>query len=189
MVTIVPISGGAAGDARQFKQTWQFLGNKILSDSAVAIAMSGDFQVGTGVRSGWFPVGMPRKVTRSRGNVVYEFDGESALKVYRMYLGPLADRLPAVGVQFPFGIVDESMRLGEDPILRAPMALSDQDGSVTFAGEVPEGVTMILTTGGLSRELVGSFRGRGQTSRDRYGRHHPCNGVLLLMHGPEDPPG
>lgn len=150
----VPISGGAAGDARQFKQTWQFIGNKILSDSAVAIAMSGDFQVGTGVRSGWFPVGMPRKVTRSRGNVVYEFDGEPALKVYRMYLGPLADRLPAVGVQFPFGIVDESMRLGEDPILRAPMALSDQDGSVTFAGEVPEGVTMILTTGGLSESLL-----------------------------------
>jgi hypothetical protein len=150
----IPISGGAAGDARQFKQTWQFVGNKIVSDSAVAIAMTGDFSIGTGVRSGWFPVGMPRKVTRAIGNVVYEFDGEPALRVYRMYLGPLADKLPAVGVQFPFGIVDESMSLGEDPILRAPMALSEQEGSVTFAGEVPEGVTMILTTGGMSESLL-----------------------------------
>jgi hypothetical protein len=150
----VPISGGAAGDARQFKQTWQFVGNKIVSDSAVAIGMSGDFHVGTGVRSGWFPVGMPRKVTKAVGNVVYEFDGEPALAVYRMYLGPLADRLPAVGVQFPFGIVDESLSLGEEPILRAPMALNEQEGSVTFAGEVPEGVTMILTTGGLTESLL-----------------------------------
>jgi hypothetical protein len=150
----IPISGGAAGDSRQFKQTWQFIGNRVLSDSAVAIAMSGNFQVGTGVRSGWFPVGMPRKVTRARGNVVYEFDGEPALTVYRRYLGPLAYKLPAVGVQFPFGIVDETLHLGEDPILRAPMALNEQEGSVTFAGEVPEGATMVLTTGGLSESLL-----------------------------------
>jgi hypothetical protein len=97
---------------------------------------------------------MPRKVTRARGNVVYEFDGEPALAVYRKYLGPLADRLPAIGVQFPFGIVDDSLRLGEDPILRAPMALSEQEGSVTFAGEVPEGATMVLTTGGVGESLL-----------------------------------
>lgn len=150
----VPISGGAAGDNRQFKQTWQFIENKVMSNSAVAIAMTGNFQVGTGVRSGWFPVGAPKKVTRARGNVVYELDGESALAVYRRYLGPLASKLPAVGVQFPFGMVDEELRLGEDPILRAPMALNDQEGSVTFAGEVPEGVTLTLATGGLGDNLL-----------------------------------
>jgi hypothetical protein len=150
----VPISGGAAGDARKFKQTWQFIGNKVLTDSAVAIAMTGNFQIGTGIRSGWFPVGAPKKVTRARGNVVFELDGESALAVYRRYLGPLATKLPAVGVQFPFGMVDESLQLGEDPILRAPMSLDEREGSVTFAGEVPEGVTLTLATGGLSDNLL-----------------------------------
>lgn len=150
----IPISGGAAGDARQFKRTWQFIGDKILSDSAVAISMSGKFDVGTGVRSGWFPAGVPKKVTRAQGNVVYEMDGQPALSVYRMYLGPFADQLPAVGVQFPFGIVDDQLRLGHDPILRAPMALNEKDGSVTFAGEVPEGVTMTLTTGGIGESLL-----------------------------------
>jgi hypothetical protein len=152
--TSVPISGGAAGDNRQFKQTLQFIGNKIVSDSAVAIAMSGDLYGGTGVKSGWTPVEMPRKVTKAMGNVVYEFDGEPALSVYRRYFGPLADKLPAVGVQFPFGIVDDSLRLGEDPVLRAPMALNEQEGSVTFAGEVPEGVTMLLTSGGFADSLL-----------------------------------
>ncbi len=150
----VPISGGAAGDARQFKQTWQFIGNRILSDSAVAISMTGNFHVGTGVKSGWMPVGVPKKVTRARGNVVYEFDGQPALAVYRSYLGPWADKLPSVGVQFPFGIVDESLSLGEDPVLRAAMAIDENEGSVTFAGEVPEGVTMQLASGGLKESLL-----------------------------------
>lgn len=154
----VVVSGGTAGDARMFKQTWQFEGNRVLTDSAVAIAMSGDFEVGTGVRSGWFPAGATKKVTRSRGNVVYELDGEPALSVYRGYLGPLAKRLPAVGVQFPFGLVDEMFRLGEDPILRAPMAISESDGSVTFAGEIPEGSTVCLTTGGTEEKLLDASR-------------------------------
>jgi len=150
----VPVSGGAAGDARRFKQTWQFLGSNILTDSAVAMSMSGNFDVGTGVRSGWFPAGVPKKVTRAKGNVVYEFEGQSALSVYRMYLGPLAPQLPAVGVQFPFGIVDEKLQLGEDVILRAPMAIDEREGSVSFAGEVPEGCTMVLTTGGITESLL-----------------------------------
>jgi hypothetical protein len=106
------ISGGTAGDARAMEKTWQFIGGKTVTDSAVAISFSGDLTVGTGVRSGWFPAGAPKTVTRATGNVVQELDGESALAVYRRYLGPLADKLPAVGIQFPFGIVDEAGSLG-----------------------------------------------------------------------------
>ena len=152
--TRVPISGGGAGDARQFKQTWQFIGNNVMTDSAVGLSMSGNFSVGTGVRSGWIPAGVPKTVTRAKGNVVYEFDGQSALSIYRMYLGPLASQLPAVGVQFPFGIVDEKLQLGEDVILRGPIAMDEREGSVTFGGEVPEGCTMVLTTGGIPESLL-----------------------------------
>ncbi len=150
----VAVSGGTAGDARQFKQTWQFIGKRIVSDAAVGISFSGDFKVGTGVRSGWFPAGAPKKVTRASGNVVYELDGQSALSVYRQYLRGLANQLPAVGVQFPFGIVDDALSLGEDPILRAPMSVNEMDGSVTFAGEIPQASTIVLTTGGSMRSLL-----------------------------------
>ncbi|MEW6349274.1 MAG: FIST N-terminal domain-containing protein [Thermodesulfobacteriota bacterium] len=151
----VTISGGTAGDARRFQQTWQFLGNRVLTDSAVAISFSGEFKVGTGVRSGWLSAGAPKKVTRASGNVVYELDGEPALQVYRRYLGKLVDQVPFVGVQFPFGIVvDESLRLGEDPVLRAPMAISHEEGSVSFAGEIPEGATVVLTSGGTKANLL-----------------------------------
>ncbi len=151
----VTISGGTAGDARKFQQTWQFIGNRVLTDSAVAISFSGDFKVGTGVRSGWLSAGAPKKVTRASGNVVYELDGRPALEVYRQYLGKLTDQLPFVGVQFPFGIVvDEGLQLGEDPVLRAPMTINHQEGSVTFAGEIPEGATVVLTTGGTRANML-----------------------------------
>lgn len=150
----VAISGGTAGDARKFRQTWQFLGKKVMSDSAVAISFSGNFKVGTGVRSGWFPAGVPKKVTRASGNVIYELDGKPALQIYRQYLRGLASQLPAVGVQFPFGLVDEKLKLGEDPVLRAPMTVNEADGSVSFAGEIPQGSTIVLTTGGSKANLL-----------------------------------
>jgi hypothetical protein len=169
----MPISGGAAGDARAMKQTWQFVGNRVLRDSATAISFSGDIHVGTGVRSGWFPAGVPKKVTRAVGNVVYEMEGEPALTVYRRYLGPLADKLPAVGIQFPFGIVNETGSLGESPVLRAPMAVNTSDGSVTFAGEIPQGSTIGLTTGGGAASLLDASADAARRAMESLGAVSP----------------
>jgi len=150
----VTVSGGTAGDARKFEQTWQFYGSRVLSDAAVAISFSGDFHVGTGVRTGWQAMGLPKTATRAVGNVVYELDGEPALQVYKKYLGRDADRLPAVGVEYPLGVVNERGLLdAEDPVLRATMAINERDGSITFAGEIPQGAKVVLTSGG-GRERV-----------------------------------
>ena len=54
----VPIAGGTAGDNGKFHRTWQFAGGKLLTDAAVAIGFSGDLHLGTGVRSGWSPIGL-----------------------------------------------------------------------------------------------------------------------------------
>ena len=40
-----------------------------MTDAAVAIGFSGDFHLGTGVRSGWSPIGLAKKVTRASGNM------------------------------------------------------------------------------------------------------------------------
>ena len=67
----VPVVGGTSGDAGEFRKTWQFLGSEVLTDSVVAVGFSGDLAVGTGVRSGWSPIGIAKKVTKARGNVIY----------------------------------------------------------------------------------------------------------------------
>ena len=101
----IPVAGGTSGDAGKFLKTWQFKGDRVFTDSAVAIGFRGDFKLGTGVWSGWSPIGLPKKVTRSSGNVLYELNGESALKVFERFLGKHARKLPAVGVEYPLGLI------------------------------------------------------------------------------------
>lgn len=142
----IPVTGGCAGDQGRFWQTFQFLGEQVLTDAAVAIGFAGDFALGTGVRSGWCPIGLPKKVTRARDNVLYELNHQPALEVYERFLGKHAPKLPAVGVEYPLGLVSECQ---EDDcyLLRATMSVNRQDGSITFAGEIPAGATVRLTCG------------------------------------------
>lgn len=145
----IPVGGGTSGDAGKFLKTWQFAGDRVLSDAAVAIGFTGDFKLGTGVRSGWSPIGLPKKVTRAVGNTLYEMNGESALSVYERFLGKHAKKLPAVGVEYPLGLIGQF----DDPdgkghlLLRATMSVNREDGSIRFAGEVPEGAMVYLTCG------------------------------------------
>jgi hypothetical protein len=145
----IPVSGGTSGDAGKFLKTWQFHGDRILSDAAVAIGFFGDFQLGTGVRSGWSPIGLPKKVTRASGNILYELNGESALHVYERFLGKHAEKLPAVGVEYPLGLIGHFDGLGGNDhlLLRATMSVNREEGSIRFAGEVPEGAMVYLTCG------------------------------------------
>ena len=145
----VPISGGSAADGGRFRQTGQFLGRRVLSDGAVAVGLRGSFALGTGVRSGWSPIGIAKKVTRATGNVVFELNGQPALEVYERFLGKHADKLPGVGVEYPFGLMKQSQDGAENDcfLLRATMSVNRSDGSITFAGEIPEGSLVRLTCG------------------------------------------
>lgn len=144
-----PISGGTAGDDGEFVRTYQFAGDRVLTDAAVAIGFSGDFQVGTGVRSGWSPLGIAKRVTKASGNVLHELGGLPALEVYERFLGKHAERLPAVGVEYPLGLMDETGDCGDGDyhLLRATMSVNREKGSITFAGEIPEGALVRLTCG------------------------------------------
>jgi hypothetical protein len=145
----VPIAGGTAGDNGEFRNTRQFFGAEVLSDSIVAVGFSGDFSLGTGVSSGWSPIGIAKKVTRACGNIVYELNGQPALEVYERFLGKHADKLPSVGVEYPLGLVDVEQGScdGSFQLLRATMSVNRCDGSIVFAGEVPEGAMVRLTCG------------------------------------------
>ena len=147
--TRVPVAGGTAGDDGKFERTCQFHGSKILSDAVVGMGFSGTFTVSTGVQSGWSPVGIAKKVTRAAENVVYELNGQPALEVYERFLGKHACKLPAVGVEYPLGLVDRHGDLGEEDfcLLRATMSVNREEGSISFAGEVLEDSWVRLTCG------------------------------------------
>jgi len=104
----VSVTGGLAGDAARFEQTLVGLNGVPEEGSIAAIGFYGnDLKIGHGSQGGWDPFGPERKVTKSKNNVLYEIDGQSALELYKMYLGDKADGLPGTGFLFPLSIREE----------------------------------------------------------------------------------
>ena len=142
--TTVPITGGLAGDGGAFIQTW-VLDNQGVSDNRLCcVGLYGNrLQFAHGSFGGWSPFGPARKVTRSDNNVLYELDGESALAVYKRYLGEHAKGLPASGLLFPFAMVGEDH--SEVGLIRTILAVDEAAGSLTLAGNIdPDGYLKLM---------------------------------------------
>jgi hypothetical protein len=148
------IAGGTAGDRGRFVKTTQITQGQATTDALVGLMLYGaSLDVGFGVMSGWKPIGIAKEVTRAEGNVVFSIEGETALEVYSTFLGDKAAQLPAIGVEYPFALVDDSglvgergLQIGEEYILlRAPMSVDHATGAVSFAAEIPQGAKIKMT--------------------------------------------
>lgn len=132
----VPITGGLASDAAQFKKTLILNNEKVEDKVVIAVGIYGEKAVVTsGALGGWKPYGPPRKITKSSKNIVYELDNKPALPLYKMYIGYYAEQLPASGLNFPVAIMDEK----EVKVIRTLLAVNEKDQSLTFAGNIAEG--------------------------------------------------
>ena len=138
----VSVTGGLAGDAARVEQTLVGLNGVPEEGSIAAIGFYGnDLKIGHGSQGGWDPFGPERKVTKSKNNVLYEIDGQSALELYKMYLGDKADGLPGTGLLFPLSIREEE---GGASVVRTLLAIDEEAQSMTFAGDIAEGATAQL---------------------------------------------
>jgi hypothetical protein len=138
--TPVPVSGGLAGDLNLFKSTWLITESGTTEPGWVAaIGFYGEtVDLRQSSQGGWDIFGPERTVTRSRGNILYEIDGRPALDLYKEYLGEKAGELPASGLLFPLQI--RRNEGDERRLVRTVLAVDEESRSVTFAGDVPEGV-------------------------------------------------
>lgn len=151
----VVVTGGLAGDGDRFEKTW-VLSNSGLSESEVcAIGLYGKrVHVGHGSKGGWDIFGPERRVTRSAGNVLYELDGRPALNLYKEYLGERASELPAAALLFPLALrTDES---SEKQIVRTVLSIDEEEQSMTFAGDLPEGSLAQLMRANFDRLVDGA---------------------------------
>lgn len=150
-----PVVGGASGDDFQFKKTYQYLNDKVYSDSVVGLGLTGDFKIGIGVKHGWIPVGAPMKVTKSKGGVLYEVNGMPAIKVYEDYFGVeeasvlKTETLAKLAITYPLGIKVED---SEELLIRDPLSV-DANGSITCAAEIPEGSDIRLMIGSIEEAV------------------------------------
>ena len=171
----IKIAGGTAGDGGDFKRTFQYYGNRVLTDSIVAVAFQGQFGIGTGTACGWFPVGIAKKVTKAVGNVVFELDGQSALQAYERFLGKHAERLPAVGVEYPLGLLEDDSDSEEEGyfLCRATMGVDREAGAIIFAGNVPEG-SLVKMTIGNDGDIIQAARQAANSAMERLGQVDPA---------------
>lgn len=176
----VAITGGLAGDGARFEETIVFFNSGPSANTIAAIGFYGDrLRIGYGSMGGWDPFGPERIITRSEGNVLFELDERSALDLYKQYLGEHAKALPSSALLFPLSIRTQD---NPDQLVRTILAVDDEQGSMTFAGDVPEGAYARFMKANFDRLVDGAF-GAAKTSIDVSGDPAPDLAILISCVG------
>ena len=135
----LPISGGMAGDGNLFSSTLVGVGSDIRNGNVVLIGFYGEaLKVCIDVQRGFNYFGPERIVTKSDKNILYDIDGTKALDLYKKYLGEYVKDLPGSALLFPVAILNEN----DEPLVRTILSINEEEGSMTFAGNIPEGVVI-----------------------------------------------
>ncbi|MBK8277898.1 MAG: FIST C-terminal domain-containing protein [Nitrospira sp.] len=151
----VVVTGGLAGDGDRFCRTWVLHSRRPQSGFVTAVGFYGDhIRIGHGSKGGWDRFGPERRVTKSKGNVLYELDGRPALDLYKEYLGDRAAGLPATGLLFPLALRADTSDLKS--LVRTILAVNERDQSLTFAGDIHEGSLAQLMKANFDRLVQGA---------------------------------
>jgi len=173
-------TGGLAADSDRFIETLVMCNGIGQSRHVVGIGFYGDdLLVGYGSVGGWDSFGPLRTVTRSRGNVLFELDGKSALELYKLYLGEHSCGLPATGLRFPLLLEDGRGGAG---LVRTVLGIDEASGSMTFGGDIPEGAKARLMKANFDR-LVDGASGAASEGLRRLGRDDAQLAVLISCVG------
>lgn len=151
----VTLTGGLAGDGTDFKETVVFNKNgKAVKNCISALGFYGEnILVGYGSNGGWDSFGLERLVTKSKANILYELDGKPALQLYKQFLGERAEGLPAAGLLFPLSLRENAE---QEPVVRTILGINEEDQSMIFAGNIPEGAYVKLMKANVDRIINGA---------------------------------
>lgn len=153
----VSLVGGGAGDDSQFKQTNLYLGGKLLSNIVLGIGFFGNFSCGAGARHGLAPISRGYRVTKAKGNIIFEIEDKPAFEMYKQYLKDEIAALEAksepiakITVMYPLGIHAPNE---EGYLIRAVLA-ANEDGSIVLPGEIQEGTEVFIMIGNTEEGLA-----------------------------------
>ncbi len=176
----VHITGGLAGDGALFEETLVVSQGKAQNNTIVGIGFYGkDLKIGFGSFGGWDSFGIERRVTKSKGNILYEIDGSPALALYKSFLGDKAAELPASGLLFPLSMRTQADSLS---VVRTILAVDENDQSITFAGDLPEGSYVKLMKANVDRLINGAEKA-AQTSLLGKQNQNPDFAILISCVG------
>jgi hypothetical protein len=174
------VTGGLSADGARFESTCVVVDGAAKSRVIAAVGFYGPrLSIGYGSLGGWDPFGPNRIITRAKGNVLYELDGQSALALYKRYLGDQAQELPASGLLFPLSVRTKGSDMG---VVRTILGVSEADDSMTFAGDIPEGANAQLMKANFDRLIDGAV-GAARISADALNGHQAECALLISCVG------
>ena len=159
----VCVFGGLAGDNGKFLETSVLSNAGVSSNTIVAIGIYGTvIRVANASEGGWRAFGPRRRVSNCDHSLLHEIDGHPALSLYKRYLGPYSEGLPANGLLFPLEMIDSDRK--SSGILRTILGIDEHTGSIRLAGSVEPGSyarLMLASTDSLMEGAeVAAARGR-----------------------------
>lgn len=177
----VALTGGLAGDGDRFQETVVIDEKREAGDHLVsAIGLYGDgLKVGYGSLGGWDPFGIERTITKSKDNILYEMDGQPVLGLYKEYLGEHADKLPASGLLFPLTVKAPG---STQWVVRTILGVNEENQSMVFAGDIPEGATARLMKANFER-LIDGANEAAEKSYQAIGSATPDLAILISCVG------
>lgn len=139
----IPIFGGLAADNWQFKRTYQYYNNEVLTDSVVCAVLNGDLDIISEITHGCIPIGKERVVTKSENNKIFEIDNMKVTDVLKEYIPEedvgnwhkLGIRCLCIGLKAP----NELKEKFDEYIIRAMPVVDFKEGSAKLPTEIEEG--------------------------------------------------
>ncbi|MDF1664149.1 MAG: FIST N-terminal domain-containing protein [Planctomycetota bacterium] len=141
------IVGGAAGDEGAFNETSVGYGDQSGADSLACYHIFSKKSWGVGVGHGLRPASEKMRITKARGNVVYEIDGKPAFEVYQAHAKSRGVELTRENAG-PYLIGNELGVYFFNKIskARAPLSVGD-DGSLSCAANIAQGSSVAILDG------------------------------------------
>jgi hypothetical protein len=176
----VTVTGGLSGDGGRFGKTLVVSGTTAERHTVAALGLYGDrLRIGYGSLGGWDSFGPERIITKSSGCVLYQLDDQSALELYKRYLGDQAKDLPASGLLFPLAVRGKD---DTEAVVRTILAVNEADQSITFAGDLPQGGYARLMKANFDRLIDGAI-GAARVSYEALGSSNPDLAILISCVG------
>ncbi len=181
------IVGGAAGDDGKLVRAQVGTASKVASDAVVTMHVHSQHPWAVGVDHGFSAATKMMRVTRAKGTIIRELDGQPVLDVYKAFArqqGQTWDNRTAasflINNELGIYVFDEFRRA------RAPLAVNT-DGSFACAAPIPEGSTVAilksdeqgLLTAAKNAALEAKSRLKGRAAAGVFVFDCVCRGSIL----------
>lgn len=155
-----PIIGGAASQPwGPMVQTFQYLGQEVISHGAVAIALGGPFDVHMAHTHGAAQAGIEMMLTRVEGNRILELDGKPALDVWSDMIGGRATNSVDDTAAWAIGVKrDKNQEDGPKWSVLAAFGFDHDAKAVVLQSSVPEGTVLMFHHRTVEAVLEGAMQ-------------------------------